>query len=69
MMTPALMKMWISLSSMGFMFIAIILIYLSRFKLKQKIFKIVTAVFAYLLLFTSGLIIFLVVFSGPTNGS
>ena len=50
MMTPALMKMWISLSSMGFMFIAIILIYLSRFKLKQKIFKMVTAVFAYLLI-------------------
>ena len=68
-MTPALMKMWISLSSMGFMFIAIILIYLSRFKLKQKILKMVTAVFAYLLLFASGLIIFLVVFSGPTNGS
>ena len=40
MMTPALMKMWISLSSMGFMFIAIILIYLSRFKLKQKILKV-----------------------------
>ena len=69
MMTPALMKMWISLSSMGFMFIAIILIYLSRFKLKQKTLKMVTAVFAYLLLFISGLIIFLVVFSGPTNGS
>ncbi|MFZ0445382.1 MAG: DUF2768 domain-containing protein [Bacillus sp. (in: firmicutes)] len=68
-MTPALMKMWISLSSMGFMFIAIILIYLSRFKFKQKIFKMVTAVFAYLLLLTSGLIIFLVVLSGPTNGS
>ena len=67
MMTPALMKMWISLSSMGFMFIAIILIYLSRYKLNQRIFKMVTAVFAYLLLFVSGLIIFLVVFTGPYN--
>jgi hypothetical protein len=68
-MTPALMKMWISLSSMGFMFIAIILIYLSRFKFKQKTLKMITAVFAYLLLMVSGLIIFLVVFSGPTNAS
>ena len=65
MMTPALMKMWISLSSMGFMFIAIILIYLSRFKLKQEILKdlqLFLPIYCYLL---SGLIIFLVVFSGP----
>ena len=33
------MKMWISLASMGFMFIAIILIYLSRIKLKQGYLK------------------------------
>lgn len=33
-MSPALMKMWIALASMGFMFIAILAIYLSRFKMK-----------------------------------
>ena len=65
-MSLALMKMWISLASMGFMFIAIIFIYLSRYKLKQGVFKAVTAVVAYLLLALSGLIIFFVVFTGPS---
>jgi uncharacterized membrane protein SirB2 len=59
--------MWISIASMGILFVAMILIYFSRYKLKQKIFKIVSAIIAYLLLFVSGVIIFLVVFSGPTN--
>ena len=65
-MSPALMKMWISLASMGFMFIAIIFIYLSRYKLKQGVLKAFTAVIAYLLLVVSGLIIFFVVFTGPS---
>ncbi|WP_338470100.1 DUF2768 domain-containing protein [Niallia sp. XMNu-256] len=66
-MSPALMRMWISIASMGFLFVAMILIYLSRYKLKQKILKVFSAIFAYLLLFISGMIIFLVVFSGPTT--
>ncbi len=65
-MSPALMKMWISLAAMGFMFIAIIFIYLSRYKLKQGVLKAFTAVIAYLLLVVSGLIIFFVVFTGPS---
>jgi hypothetical protein len=65
-MSPALMKMWISLASMGFMFIAIIFIYLSRYKLKQGVLKAFTAIVAYLLLVVSGLIIFFVVFTGPS---
>ncbi|UAC47081.1 DUF2768 domain-containing protein [Bacillus aquiflavi] len=64
-MSPSLMKMWISLASMGFMFISIVLIYLSRFKLKGM-FKVVTAIIAYILMIVAGIIIFLVVFSGPT---
>jgi amino acid transporter len=64
-MSPSLMKMWISLASMGFMFLAILLIYLSRYKL-GGVFKFVTALVAYLLMIVSGIIIFLVVFSGPT---
>ncbi|WP_108671116.1 DUF2768 domain-containing protein [Peribacillus acanthi] len=66
-MTPALQKMWISLASMGFMFLSIILIYLSRYKLKG-FFRVLTAIFAYMLMIVSGIIIFLVVLSGPTNG-
>jgi hypothetical protein len=65
-MSLALMKMWISLASMGFMFIAIIFIYLSRYKLKHGVLKAFTAVVAYLLLVVSGLIIFFVVFTGPS---
>lgn len=65
-MSPSLMKMWISLASMGFMFISILLIYLSRYKLRGGILKFVTALIAYILMVISGVIIFLVVFSGPT---
>ncbi|WP_080845443.1 DUF2768 domain-containing protein [Cytobacillus gottheilii] len=65
-MSVSLMKMWISLSSMGFMFISILLIYLSRFKFKNKTLKLITALIAYILMIISGIIIFLIVFGGPT---
>jgi hypothetical protein len=65
-MTPSLMKMWISLAGMGFMFFAIILIYFSRYKLKG-FFKMFTAIIAYILMILSGIIIFIVVVSGPTS--
>lgn len=65
-MSPAIMKMWISLSSMGFMFVSIVLIYLSRFKLKKGVIKTISAFCAYTLLLVSGLIMVLVVVSGPT---
>ncbi|PLR82642.1 DUF2768 domain-containing protein [Bacillus canaveralius] len=65
-MSPALMKMWVSLAAMAFMFISIISIYLSRYKLKG-FFRIFTAVVAYLLMIVSGIIILLVVLSGPTS--
>lgn len=66
-MSPALMKMWISLASMGFMFVSIVLIFLSRYKLKRGVLKTISAVVAYMLLVLSGFIMFLVVFSGPTD--
>ncbi|WNS74042.1 DUF2768 domain-containing protein [Bacillus sp. DTU_2020_1000418_1_SI_GHA_SEK_038] len=65
-MSPSLMKMWISLASMGFMFISLLMIYLSRFKL-GGILKVITAIIAYFLMVVSGIIIVLVVFSGPTS--
>lgn len=64
-MSESLLKMWISLAGMGFMFLAIILIYLSRYKLKG-IFKLFTAIIAYILMILSGIIIIFVVFTGPT---
>ncbi|EKN67362.1 Protein of unknown function (DUF2768) [Schinkia azotoformans MEV2011] len=63
-MTPGMLKMYISFFGIGFMFLSVVLIYLSRYKLKG-IFKMITAVIAYILMILAGLIIFFVVFSGP----
>ncbi|WP_043933592.1 DUF2768 domain-containing protein [Bacillus sp. EB01] len=65
-MSPALMKMWISFVGMGLMAISLLTIYLSRFKLKGVL-RLITAVIAYGLMVLSGIIIFLVVMSGPTS--
>ncbi|WP_243386501.1 DUF2768 domain-containing protein [Bacillus kexueae] len=65
-MTPALMKMWIALASMGFMFISVFSIYLSRFKLKG-FWRILFSIIAYIFMILAGIIIFFVVFSGPVN--
>jgi hypothetical protein len=65
-LSPALLKMYVSFLGMGFMIVSLFAIYLSRFKLKG-FFKVVTAVIAYALMITAGLIIFFVVFSGPTS--
>lgn len=64
-MSPGLMKMWMSLIAMGIMFLSVVLIYLSRYKLKKKLLKSITAIIAYGLMVYSGIIIFLVVLSGP----
>jgi len=58
--------MWISFAAMGFMFLSIVLIYLSRYKLKMRFFRLLTALVAYGLMIYSGIIIFIIVFSGPT---
>ena len=65
-MLDSMMKMWISFASMGFMFISIILIYLSRFKLKGVIKAIVT-ILAYIFMILAGIIIIFVVFTGPVS--
>jgi len=66
-LSPALLKMYVSFAGMGFMFLSLIILYFSRYKLKG-FFKFVTAVIAYFFMATAGLIIFFVVFSGPTTG-
>ncbi|PPA71768.1 DUF2768 domain-containing protein [Jeotgalibacillus proteolyticus] len=58
--------MWISFGSMGFMFLAIITIYLSRYKLSNKVLKFITGLVAYVMMILAGLIMLFVVFSGPT---
>ena len=61
-MSPAMLKMWISIVGMGLMFLSIIMIYFSRFKLKG-ILKILIAFIAYILMVVSGIVIFIVLFS------
>jgi len=56
-----MLKMWISIAGMGLMFLAIISIYFSRYKL-TGIFRFVTAVLAYLFMVVAGLTLFIVFF-------
>ncbi|MCT2537393.1 DUF2768 domain-containing protein [Aquibacillus koreensis] len=65
-MSQSMLNMYISFAGMIFLFIAIGLILLSRYKLKGMIAG-VTAMFAYIFLIAGGLIIFYIVFSGPTS--
>ncbi|GAA0439732.1 MAG: DUF2768 domain-containing protein [Bacillota bacterium] len=64
-MSESMLKMYISFAGMVLLLVAIGLILLSRYKLKGVLAGIV-AIFAYLSLITGGLIIFYIVFSGPT---
>lgn len=66
-LSPGLLKMWISLGSIVFMFISVFSIYFSRYKIRNRIGKIVLAFIAYSLMIVAGLIMVIVVFSGPTD--
>lgn len=66
-MSPGMVKMWISIGSMGAMAVAIFLIYLSRFKLKKGVLKFIVTLLAYFFLIISGFIMVLVVLGGPTS--
>ena len=61
-MSPGMLKMWISIAGMGIMFLAIITIYLSRYKL-TGILKFFTAVLAYIFLIISGITLVIVLFT------
>lgn len=66
-MSPGMLKMWVSLIGIGSMFISVVLIMLSRYKIKNKVIKGIIATLAYILMILSGIIIFFVVFSGPVQ--
>lgn len=61
-MSPAMLKMWISIVGLGLMFLAISAIYLSRYKLKGVL-RFVTALIAYIFMIVSGFFLFLVLFT------
>ncbi|WP_458117447.1 DUF2768 domain-containing protein [Bacillus sp. PK6-026] len=66
-MNVGLLKMWFALGSMGLMFLAVIAIYISRYKFKNRFLKLLTSFVAYTCMLISGVIVFFVVFSGPVN--
>lgn len=66
-LSPGMISMWITLASMGFMFIAIILIYFSRYKINNCLLKTIVALIAYAFLIMAGIIIVVVVFGGPVS--
>jgi hypothetical protein len=60
-LSPGMLKMWISIAGIAFMFLAIATIYLSRYKLKGVL-KFISAIVAYIFLLAAGftlLIVFL----------
>jgi len=65
-MSLSMLKMYVSFAGMAFLILAVGLIVLSRYKLKGWFSRIV-AFIAYISLLLASLIIFYVVFSGPTN--
>ncbi|WP_026570117.1 MULTISPECIES: DUF2768 domain-containing protein [Sediminibacillus] len=65
-MSESMLNMYISFGGIIFLFLAIGLILLSRYKLKGVLAGIV-ALLAYIFLIVGGLIIFYIVFSGPTG--
>ncbi|QTM99663.1 DUF2768 family protein [Sediminibacillus dalangtanensis] len=65
-MSESMLNMYISFGGIIFLFLAIGLILLSRYKLKG-IFAGIVAFLAYIFLVVGGLIIFYIVFSGPTG--
>ena len=65
-MSEGLIKMWFALEQLIYVF-AVSFILLSRYKIKNKVLKGITALVAYTLMIVSGIVIFLVVFSGPVQ--
>ncbi|WP_246942216.1 DUF2768 domain-containing protein [Bacillus pinisoli] len=66
-MSDGLIKMWFALGAMGLMFLSVMTIMLSRYKLKGVL-KWITAILAYSMMIIAGIVILFVVFSGPVNG-
>ncbi|WP_368651967.1 DUF2768 domain-containing protein [Ornithinibacillus sp. 4-3] len=65
-MSLSMLKMWVSFAGIILLFVAVGFIYLSRYKLKG-ILSVIFAIIAYLSFIIAALIIFYIVFSGPTG--
>ncbi|WP_163969865.1 DUF2768 domain-containing protein [Oceanobacillus halotolerans] len=65
-MSQSMLNMYISFAGMALLIISIGLIYLGRYKLKG-ILSAIVSLLAYIAFFIGGIIIFYIVFSGPTG--
>ncbi|MBC9873307.1 DUF2768 domain-containing protein [Macrococcoides bohemicum] len=59
--------MWVSFYSLGLMLLAMMLIYVARFKVKNKILNVIVTGLAYIALILSALLMF-VVLGGSSHG-
>lgn len=59
--------MWVSFYSLGLMLLAMMLIYVARFKVKNKILNVIVTSLAYIALILSALLMF-VVLGGSSHG-
>ncbi|ANC77693.1 DUF2768 domain-containing protein [Fictibacillus nanhaiensis] len=66
-MSEGLLKMWVALSAIGLMFVAVFSIMFSRAKL-SGIFQTIVSLFAWICMIVAGILIVIVVFSGPVQG-
>ncbi|MBM7713639.1 DUF2768 domain-containing protein [Siminovitchia sp. FSL H7-0308] len=65
-MSVSMQKMWISIIAMVLMALAMLTIYISRFKLNKGLLKVVTALAAWACMIIGGLLMLFVVLTGPT---
>jgi len=66
-MSLSMQKMWISIIVMILLALAMFVIYVSRYKLENKILKVLTSIIAWIMMITGGIIVMLIVLTGPTN--
>lgn len=61
-MSPAMLKMWISIAGIALMFLAILTIYVSRYKLSGFL-KVISAIVAYVFMVVAGISLIIVLFT------
>ncbi|MDQ0176210.1 DUF2768 domain-containing protein [Bacillus chungangensis] len=66
-MSLSMFNMWVSILGMALLFIAFVTIYVSRFKLKNRVLKFFTTFIAYICLISGSVMMIYIVFSGPTS--
>lgn len=66
-MSLSMQKMWISFVAIGLLGLAAVAIYVSRYKLNKGFLRAITALAAWSCMIIGGLLMLLVVMTGPTG--